>query len=176
MTGLDPVKLKHRKLTLKEKLEKKGISPVIATIIIVAVAIAISIAVASWLMGLWTGFTKSEQLSMITGVAYKTYVNGSEAAGLSEGEAADTNATIWIKISNTGGADAEIDSVYVYNKNVDEWKVFDMTGSSTDGVISAGSACWIAINYTGLSTGQSVEVRIVTKQGTSLPCPLTVAP
>ncbi|MEM1514972.1 MAG: archaellin/type IV pilin N-terminal domain-containing protein [Thermoproteota archaeon] len=46
--------------------DRKGISPVIATIIIVAVAIVISIAVAYWLMGLGTAFTRYEKLEFIS--------------------------------------------------------------------------------------------------------------
>ena len=44
---------------------RKGISPVIATVIIVAVAIAISIAVAGWLMGLWGTFGTTEQVQVL---------------------------------------------------------------------------------------------------------------
>ncbi|MEB3764630.1 MAG: DUF4352 domain-containing protein [Desulfurococcales archaeon] len=44
---------------------RRGISPVIATVIIVAVAIAISIAVAGWLMGLWGTFGTTEQLQVL---------------------------------------------------------------------------------------------------------------
>ncbi|GBF09550.1 hypothetical protein apy_12750, partial [Aeropyrum pernix] len=44
---------------------RRGISPVIATVIIVAVAIAISIAVAGWLFGLWGSFaTGSPQIQV----------------------------------------------------------------------------------------------------------------
>ena len=43
---------------------RKGISPVIATIIIVAVAIAISIAVAGWLFHLWGGLAGGPRISV----------------------------------------------------------------------------------------------------------------
>ena len=43
----------------------RGISPVIATVIIVAVAIAISVAVASWLLGLWGPFAGYEALQVL---------------------------------------------------------------------------------------------------------------
>ncbi|MEM4461540.1 MAG: archaellin/type IV pilin N-terminal domain-containing protein [Candidatus Bathyarchaeia archaeon] len=45
------------------KIERKAISPVIATIIIIAVTIAISLAVAAWLMGLWSGFVGGPKIS-----------------------------------------------------------------------------------------------------------------
>ncbi len=48
---------------------RKGISPVIATVIIVAVAIAISIAVAGWLFGLWGALGTAQPQVKITGVS-----------------------------------------------------------------------------------------------------------
>ena len=53
---------------------RRGISPVIATVIIVAVAIAISIAVAGWLFGLWPGFTDYEALTILP-VSYADATN-----------------------------------------------------------------------------------------------------
>jgi len=47
-----------------KKLNKRGISPVIATIIIVAVAIAIAIAVAFWVVGIAGLFTRYEKLEI----------------------------------------------------------------------------------------------------------------
>ncbi len=67
--------------------ERRGISPVIATVIIVAVAIAISIAVASWLLGLWSGFGSYESLKILptshlneTHVILDVYNPGSKVA------------------------------------------------------------------------------------------------
>ncbi|BAA79998.2 hypothetical protein APE_1013.1 [Aeropyrum pernix K1] len=56
---------------------RRGISPVIATVIIVAVAIAISIAVAGWLFGLWGSFaTGSPQIQVSAAkVVYETINN-----------------------------------------------------------------------------------------------------
>lgn len=172
----------HKKLNMKTILEKrnrmkKGISPVISTIIIVAVAIAISIAVASWLMGLWTGFTTSENLKIVTATAYSSNVNGSTAAGLTEKRGNETIANIWIKVKNEGGAAATIDSVYVYNKHA-SFKVFNETGGEESGnSIPAGALRWIAANYSGtLTPGQTVQIKIITKAGTQLQYTTTVAP
>jgi flagellin-like protein len=79
------------------KLNKKGISPVIATVIIVAVAIAVAIAVAYWVTGIIPAFTRYEELKISTSI-----VNGPE------------NATIVVK--NTGSADATLDQVLVNGK------------------------------------------------------------
>ncbi|MGQ9461354.1 MAG: archaellin/type IV pilin N-terminal domain-containing protein, partial [Candidatus Bathyarchaeaceae archaeon] len=43
-------------------MDRRGISPVIATVIIVAVTIAVSIAVAYWMGGLASFFTRFEKI------------------------------------------------------------------------------------------------------------------
>jgi flagellin-like protein len=45
---------------------KKGISPVIATVILVAVALVLAVALAGWVMGIWGGLGSTEALQ-ITG-------------------------------------------------------------------------------------------------------------
>ena len=70
---------------------RKGISPVIATVIIVAVAIAISIAVAGWLFGLWGALGTAQPQVKITGVS-AVYGNNTLTVTLAytnDGNAAD---------------------------------------------------------------------------------------
>lgn len=50
---------------------KRAVSPVIATIIIVAVAIVMSIAAAYWVMGLTAGFTRYEKLEFVSAYPIK---------------------------------------------------------------------------------------------------------
>jgi len=75
---------------------RKGISPVIATVIIVAVAIAISIAVAGWIMGLWGGFGQTESLKIFPD---------------SKVDVAHTELVLHIQ--NVGGAPAQIYKIEV---------------------------------------------------------------
>lgn len=57
---------------------RKGISPVIATVIIVAVAVAISIAVVGWIMGLWSTIAGgTEQLQVYPNVSLYSVSDGS---------------------------------------------------------------------------------------------------
>ncbi|MCE4625513.1 MAG: DUF4352 domain-containing protein [Desulfurococcales archaeon] len=81
---------------------RKGISPVIATVIIVAVAIAISIAVAGWLMGLWGGFGKTESLKIFP----DSYVDVA-------------NGALVLHIQNVGGSPAQIYKIEVGGAAVD---------------------------------------------------------
>ena len=71
-----------------------GISPVVATVILVAIAIVIAIAVAFWASGLVGVFTRFEKIEIAA--AYATSSN-----------------KVTLIVKNTGSATASIDDVYV---------------------------------------------------------------
>jgi flagellin-like protein len=48
----------------KFRHSRKGLSPVVASIILIAVAVAVSLAVSAWLGGLTSGYMATEQLSI----------------------------------------------------------------------------------------------------------------
>ncbi|MEM4467276.1 MAG: archaellin/type IV pilin N-terminal domain-containing protein [Nitrososphaerota archaeon] len=72
---------------------RSGISPVVATVILVAVAIVIAIAVAFWASGLVGIFTRFEKLEITS-----AYYDGNNVVLL---------------VSNTGSADTSIDEIYI---------------------------------------------------------------
>lgn len=73
---------------------RSGISPVVATVILVAVAIVIAIAVAFWASGLVGVFTRYEKIEI-----YSAY--------------ATNPTTIVISVRNTGSSPATIDDILV---------------------------------------------------------------
>ena len=77
-----------------------GISPVVATVILVAIAIVIAIAVAFWASGLVGIFTRFEKVEIRAAYA----------------EVADNQYTIYLSIANTGSADVLIDDIYINGK------------------------------------------------------------
>ncbi|MCL7400152.1 MAG: hypothetical protein LZ163_01090 [Thaumarchaeota archaeon] len=80
---------------------KSGISPVMATVILVAIAIVIAIAVAFWASGLVGVFTRFEKLE-ITSAYY------------------DSDAKqVVLTVKNTGSADASIDNIFVNGRPCD---------------------------------------------------------
>ena len=93
---------------MKQKLvrDKRGISPVITTVILVAVGIAIAVAVALWMSGLVGLFTRFEQLE-IKSRYVDAYTNGS--------------FQIHVIFSNTGTTDTSVDNVLVNGKPYGEW-------------------------------------------------------
>ena len=79
--------------------KNSGISPVVATVILVAVAIVIAIAVAFWASGLVGVFTRFEKLEIVSAIM--------------------TDATTFqVVIRNTGSADSAIIQVVVQGKAV----------------------------------------------------------
>jgi flagellin-like protein len=76
---------------------RSGISPVVATVILVAIAIVIAIAVAFWATGLVGIFTRFEKFEIRT--AYATVENN--------------QYIIHLSIANTGSADVTIDDIYI---------------------------------------------------------------
>jgi FlaG/FlaF family flagellin (archaellin) len=84
--------------------DKRGISPVITTVIIVAVGIAIAIAVALWMSGLIGIFTRFEKIEIRNAYATKT-----------------TSFQVKITFINTGSADTTVDSVLVNGRLYNEW-------------------------------------------------------
>ncbi|MEB3774458.1 MAG: DUF4352 domain-containing protein [Desulfurococcales archaeon] len=118
---------------------RKGISPVIATVIIVAVAIAISIAVAGWIMGLWGGFGQTESLKVFPD---------------SYGDAA--NDQVVLIIQNTGGSTAQVYKVVVSNEEV-----------ATTFSVSPGQTVTqtITLGSTDIQPGVAYSVSIYTQAG-----------
>ena len=87
--------------------QRKSISPVIATVIIVAVAISIAIAVAFWMSGIVGLFTRNERVEVLN--AY-----------------ADWNETLktWmvvLHLRNSGSSDATIDEIFINGRPHDSW-------------------------------------------------------
>jgi flagellin-like protein len=73
---------------------RAGISPVVATVILVAVAIVIAIAVAFWASGLVSVFTRFEKLEIVSAIM-------------------TDSTTFQVVIRNTGSADSSIIQVVV---------------------------------------------------------------
>jgi len=78
--------------------KNSGISPVVATVILVAVAIVIAIAVAFWASGLVGVFTRFEKIEIVA-----AYWNSSGPGG--------PNVTVIAR--NTGSTDAAVDMIFV---------------------------------------------------------------
>jgi flagellin-like protein len=84
---------------------RKAVSPVIATVILVAVAITVSVAVAYWMGGIAGQYTKFEKVEIQSAVC-------------------TNNGTIWtieMKLKNTGTETATLISCFVNDVEVDSY-------------------------------------------------------
>ena len=109
------VKVRKDKNDIYTKLlkDKKGISPVITTVILVAVGIALAVAIGLWMSGLVATFTRFEKLEVSS--AYAVSSSG--------------GWTVYVTAKNTGSADATITSVMINGipttsiSGISNWKV-----------------------------------------------------
>jgi flagellin-like protein len=140
------------------KSVRRGISPVIATVIIVAVAIAISIAVAGWLMGLWGTFGTTEQLTIMP----DTTLNATASP-----------ATLTLHVKNTGSKSAvviKIEVVGVGTASQNGLTVSSAGSEITSGVstvtIPQGADYTIIAPLTGSATaGTQYLIKVYTASG-----------
>ncbi|MEM2195026.1 MAG: archaellin/type IV pilin N-terminal domain-containing protein [Candidatus Methanomethylicia archaeon] len=128
------------------RLNRRGISPVIATIIIVAVAIAIAIAVAFWVVGIAGLFTRYEKLE----ISY-IYCSGKDTSG---------RPIIVLQVKNTGSATATIDEVFINGVPDANAKVALTTSLSPGGSIVKTFTC-----ASSHASGATLEVKIHTASG-----------
>ena len=138
------------------RLNNKGISPVIATVILVAVAIAIAIAVAFWMTGIIGLFTRFEKIE----ITY-IYATGNQSSGWD----------VYLKVTNTGTADATLDNIFINGK---PWSTYSDIGLNVTLPYSlpAGNSVTIDISIgsgSGLKSGQSIEVKVHTASGQEYP-------
>jgi flagellin-like protein len=103
---------------------KKGISPVIATVIIVAVALVLAVALAGWSMGIWSTLGSTEALYItgsISKVGTTVYVNvtiynkGTAPANITKVEMYDNAGTL---LTNTTGVTVDPGASKDYNYNM----------------------------------------------------------
>ncbi|MEM2815705.1 MAG: archaellin/type IV pilin N-terminal domain-containing protein [Candidatus Bathyarchaeia archaeon] len=129
-----------KKMIMKNK---KALSPVVASIILIAVTVAVSIAVAAWMGALTFTFTATEQLQ-ITRVTFDP----------------DNRGEIKIKVINTGTSAVTITEVYVTNAtNI-------TTSPSLPVTVSANNATEITLTLDfDWVHGANYEIKLLSSKG-----------
>jgi len=124
---------------------RRGISPVIATVILIAVTLAIGIAVAAWLMGIWGGLGGGEQLRIFPESTLEIVSNNS--------------AKLELVVKNEGSRDVVIRSVTVAG--------YPCTGSNVaKAVVGVGGEKNLTCTVNAeLAAGASYEVKVYTEGG-----------
>ena len=142
---------------------RKGISPVIATVILVAVAITVSVSVAYWMGGISSLYTRLEKIEVQSAIADKT------ADGY----------VITLAVKNTGSADATVDSVMINGKQLSQFaNVTANLASGGTAVVAGGSAnvvVTIASSSAPFTAGTTLEVKLHTAAGKDYPQMVTLS-
>ncbi|MCC5990400.1 MAG: hypothetical protein LM558_02675 [Thermosphaera sp.] len=131
---------------------KKGISPILATVILIAVTLVIAVGVIGWVMGIWGSMGKTETLKIISGNI--TIDNN--------------NATLYLDVINQGTTDATIHKVVVAGQEFTSIKI-DKNNTKTipaDGNIHTIEVDLSPNNY---NPGVSYSVTVITKVGNQYP-------
>lgn len=131
---------------------KKGISTVIATIIIVAIAIVMAIAVAYWAMGIGASFTRFEKIQFTYSYAI-------------------TDNTINLGLKNTGSAPATLDrgQVFINAQPLSVASVHFNNTASTTLTLQPGDTAIGTLDLSGYSAGTTIDVNVVTAAGNQYP-------
>ena len=121
---------------------RKAISPVIATVILVAVAITIAVAVSYWMSGIAGQYTKFEKVEIQSGYSELVPIGASGGGWI-----------ITLELKNSGSATANLIKVFVNDKPVDEYAVsaFELTDTAT---IACGPT-QTGVNFT--ATGLAID-------------------
>jgi flagellin-like protein len=132
---------------------KKALSPVVASIILIAVTVAVSIAVAAWMGALSIGFMQTEQIS-ITKCTFETD-NG------------DPTSEITLTLRNTGTSDVVINSATV---NGNSTTIKDKAGTEgTEGPVkvpkNADANVTLNIGTYKWQAGYSYQIKLMSTKG-----------
>jgi flagellin-like protein len=137
---------------------KKGISPILATLLLIVIAVAAVIVTYAWVMT-FTGSTTSQAGAVLKVDNIRFYTSGS-------------TDRIEIVVRNTGTADATVDTVYFgdTDSNLQECDEDDLHYTPNTQIVEAGSTLTIRIDQ-NWNDGETYYFNIVTEEGMSLPFP-----
>ena len=135
---------------------KKGISPILATLLLIVIAVAAVIVTYAWVMT-FTSSTTSQAGAVLTVENLRFYGSGED--------------NIEIVIRNSGTADAEVVEVYLGEASSDLQKVSsgDIDYEPSSQIISAGSSLEIDIANADWDSGTRYYFKVVTEEGLSIP-------
>ena len=147
---------------MRKITNRRAVSPVIATVILVAVAITVSVAVSYWMSGISAQYTQFEKVEIQTGYSVKTVGSG------------------WVlnmELKNSGSAAATITSVFVNESPLNQT---DGTGyNATTWVVDNIAVDFSYSSGVTLASGESTTVLIYVPEswnffssGTTLDCKL----
>jgi len=149
--------MNYNKIIQKFKKNSKGLSPVVASIILIAVTVAVSVVVAAWMGGMTIGLMGNAEQVSITNYSF---------------DALGTELTI--EVRNTGTA-----TVNIASATIDGVTVATMVPDFGDTAsIGKGATESFTLTKPGdeFAAGAQYAVKLVTAKGTTVPYTITYNP
>ena len=143
---------------MRSTRKSKGISPVIATVILVAIAIVVSIAAAFWMTGLLSSFTSYERMQIVASYATRS----------------GNTYTVYVNMTNIGAANITVTAILINDKPYSTYSGVNIYNGTTTDVatlpFSFGPGQKFNLIITGLSTatfrpGATIKISILTASG-----------
>ncbi len=129
--------------TITQLMKRKGVSPVIATVILVAVTITVAVAVAYWMSGIAGQYTNFEKVEIQSAYA--------------ELQASPGGWIISLEMKNTGSATANLISVFVNDEPID---LYETTFPATQALTPIGENTGTNIPAIGtaIESGKNADI------------------
>jgi flagellin-like protein len=155
--------MNYNKIIQKFKKNSKGLSPVVASIILIAVTVAVSVVVAAWMGGMTIGLMGNAEQVSITNYQFSA------------------TDTVVLNVRNTGTATITLDSATIDGAIV---TTITPVPPSTDLNIGKGETGTYSLIIPGsvanadgdFSAGAQYSIKLVTAKGTTVPYTITYNP
>ena len=161
---------------------RRGVSPVIATVILVATAITIAVAVAYWMGGITSQYTRFEKVEIISVYCEsdtRAYWGDADENGEEDGDDAVSCWVITLNLRNTGTTEATLIGAFINGKAIADYGNYvDERVETPDDVTYPFIQAWDEgeVNQIDFSAGQTVtiepgsstEIVIIIKQDSAL--------
>ena len=138
--------------SIKELKNRKGVSPVIATVILVAVTITVAVAVAYWMSGIAGQYTQFEKIEIQSGYAIKIDTDADDV---------DDSWQVIITLKNSGTTTSTIINCFLNEQLIGDSyasSILDLvTASGTLGADPVGATAGAGIT---INSGETVKVTI----------------
>ena len=133
---------------------KKGISPILATLLLIVIAVAAVIVTYAWVMT-FTGSTASQGGIVLTSENIRFHT---------------VSSTDYVEVilRNSGTSDAKVEAVYVGTSDTDLILQSSVSYSPTSQIVVAGSSLNITITY-DWTDGTTYYFKMATEEGITVP-------
>ena len=131
----------------------RGLSPVIATVILVSVTIVVAVAVSYWMGGIAGLYTRFEKVEITSCYAVKN----------------STYYAVTVELKNSGSADATINYVLINGKPLSEYTGITVRTLPLTLVLGRSAKVYVDINVTVFESGTTLDLKFHSAAGKDYP-------